>query len=157
MSNLLQFVGGQRRVTQIIGSSVSSGLLTGSLGCDQKQLNSTAVSGQLQTVLSVTGAGALNVVAMDGMPSGGATSMRLRITLDGLVVLDKTVGLAVNTGFVGIGFPTEIYNSSLSRGEVVGIAPHRTQFRASCLVEVSTNLTGGGSAGRVFIASEIYE
>lgn len=157
MSNLLQFVGGQRRIKQIVGSSSGHGFLFNDCGLNTTPFNAPSPAGQLQTVLSIAGAGALKAVALKSAIAP-ATSFRLRITLDGLVVIDRTVGLSGEGGYVGLGFPSVRWSDPQVRYEISGIAPDRAPFASSCLVEVSVNAVNvNGGGGLALLAWEVYE
>ena len=153
MSNLLQFVGGQRRITQINGSTQAEGLVASSLGCDVKSFYSTLTGGQWQTVLNIAGAGALNVAAA---VSQGSSTIGLRVTLDGIVVVSRSMALSTVQSLIGVGFPNTIFNGT--NAEVIGVAPKASPFRSSCLVEVSTSVVANGAlAGRTYLAWDTYE
>lgn len=149
MSNLVQFVGGQRRITQIYGSAAAQPGVAGDLGVETKAV---AEGSGLKTILSVAnGAGAVNVAVLSPVFEGASTTLRIRITLDGIVVVDRTVTSGGRFSLVGIGFPLNV------SGEMSGVAPQRSQFNASCLVEASAVGTGSANGARFYLGWESYE
>lgn len=155
MSAINSYPSGQRRITQIVGSKAQAGSISNEIGVEWRQFNAAATAGQLQTVLSIAGAGVLKVAAIAPMVS--TQTLRLRITLDGLVVVDRTDAVAPNFSLFGIGFPIQDFDQAASVYRVFGVSPDPNSFATSCLVEVSTSQIGGAAAGRAYFAWGTYE
>jgi hypothetical protein len=88
-------------------------------------------SGVLQTVISHTGRGRLNILSVYCKDSTSRT-LRCRITLDGVVVFDATSNaIAASTnGIVPVGYYA-----------TVGVAPQQIDYQSSLLVEVASSLS----------------
>jgi hypothetical protein len=120
---------------------------------NQISLDSGALTANtLQTVLSITGKGRLGFV---GARSGNATSrtIRLKITLDGVVAFDSTTPAfsATNQGIIAIGSIS--FNSGVSTGWII---PSNVYFKTSALVEVASSLTET-SLVNVPVMYEVYQ
>lgn len=98
-------------------------------------LSGALTAGVLATVLSVAGGGELNLVAATSVDATSRT-VRLKITLDGVVVFDSTtaaVAVAGN-GLVAVGLGGSATGSQIWDSQKVA-------FNSSCLVEVASSLT----------------
>lgn len=104
-----------------MGSYATKEILSGALN-----------AGVYKTVLSVTGAGFVDVLAAISN-TGTARNIGLRLTIDGTVVHQKVVDGSGYGGQMAVGvFSTTTYSSASTQ---------RIEFNSSMLVEVSSNLT----------------
>lgn len=100
----------------------------------KKTLAGALTANTYKTLLSVTGAGVLNFLALLAMDATARTAS-IRLTLDGVVVSTRTGNIAaVNDGFLVVGSaPFNTTNSAAGMDAV--------PFSLSMLVEVKSNLT----------------
>lgn len=135
---------GRRRVAQLFGQTMPYGMPVNVRGARQVPLT---VSAAYQTVLNVSGRGALNLVAVRCSFTDGLTG--LRITVDGRQIFTFSSGLSANSAICAIGSIDG--DGSATNG---GFAPQPIQFVSSALVEAFFN-TGGGGAPTVFLNYEV--
>ena len=147
MSNLNQFIG-DPAVSSIVGG-FSNGAAATAMGIyDDGKTTKTALSGALTantlaTVLSVTGGGGyLDFLAMKSVDATSRTH-RIKITLDGTVVLDGTgAAIAVaNYGHVVVGGAVFAGNAVYASAKSVQPIPLPHRFNSSCLIEYASSLT----------------
>ncbi len=123
MSSLLQFVGANRAPASLV-NAFSSGTPAGAAITTTNTLeilSGAVTSGNLKTVLSHTGAGAIKNLVVYTKDSTSRT-VRLKLTLDGVAAFDSTTAAisSSNNGMAVIGStaatPGEkvFYNSSLT-------------------------------------------
>lgn len=94
-------------------------------------LSGALTAGVYKTVLSVTGAGFVDVLAAVSN-NGTARNIGLRLTLDGVVVHQKVVDGSGYGGQMAVGlYSNSTYSSA---------APQRIEFSSSMMVEVSSSL-----------------
>lgn len=141
MSNLLQFVGGQRRVTQIIGQNFGSQSFSESfMGARQ---SSVPFNGAYQTVLSVAGRGSLNFIAIRNSGFSG-----LRVTVDGRQIF-------AFSGQINGGGVCAIGSASTAGSGVAGaFSAQPVYFAESALVEALSSTQGAQMA--FFSNYEVY-
>lgn len=124
---LSTIVGGKPTTTLLGGidpqPATSGPNQTGVLGV----LSGALTADTLKTVLSATGSGSLQYLALQRV-DGTSRATRVKITIDGAVVLDITSTAVVSNG--GTQF---VVGSANARGDL--------PFAASCLVEISSSLT----------------
>lgn len=135
MSNSSQFLGGTRRVTALLNNpqpaqylyaspttALASGVAVGAL-----------TANTLKTALSITGRGQINWLAVTEAAVTSPTN-RIKITLDGTVILDKTGVCPNGYGLMAIGSAL----SQTSGDWIIQFQP--ITFDVSFLVEVASTL-----------------
>jgi hypothetical protein len=140
MSNLLQFIGGRRRVAQVVGQSAPIVHLPESVFGARLYAVSTGAS--YQTIVSFTGRGALNFAALQCRVGGGSSG--LRITIDGRQISAITGSLAPQYGFCGVG-------AVASSGSVGGMIPQTILFSSALLIEAFASEDVAGSGNMSFV------
>jgi len=104
-------------------------------GCKQVLCGATTAN-TLKTVLSITGAGCIDLLALTAEDATSRT-LRAKLTIDGSVVFDST-SAANTTAFAGLGVVgCALFISST----VAGGTPDPTFFNKSLLLEVASSLT----------------
>lgn len=137
MSVFTQFVG-EPPIGSIVNNFSTSGAsganLTNVSAAGKEYLSGALTANTLATVLSVTVGGTVNLVAVRSV-NGTTRTIRVKITLDGVVVFDATsASIAVaNTGVVPVGFVR--YSTDLA----VTFQP--ISFSKSMLIEIASSLT----------------
>ena len=133
MSNLSQFIGGSHP-PQTLVNGFSDGLwLIPIPRSPAKGIPSGALTaGTLKTVLSITGPGAVNYLAINKIDATSRT-VRLKVTIDGIAVFDVTsaANTTANNGLIAVG--SVVDTTWLQLGEVT--------FNASLLVEIASSLS----------------
>lgn len=143
MSTLSQFAGGGQRPPKALVNAFSvagfgvSRVDLNTFNANAKQVLSGAMTAAtLKTILSVTGSGSIDFLSARGMDATART-MRMKITIDGVVVFDYTsasIASATVNGAVFIG-------SGDGTGSVWSAGIEPTLFNTSLLVEVASSLT----------------
>lgn len=143
MSNLNQFIG-ESACTSIVNTGETPptigpvGIYVQSGGSTVGSLSGALTANTLATALSITGGG--GYIEKLAIMAGDATSrtLRIKITLDGVVVYDKTsAAIAGNAyGILAIGGLTYVPN-----GQWALNTPQPRRFNTSCLVEIASSLT----------------
>lgn len=143
MSVLSQFSGsGQRPPKVLVNKYADSGFVCARVdlstnGANAKQVYSGAMTAAtLKTILSVTGAGSIDYLSVRGMDITSRT-LRMKITIDGVVVLDSTSAATADASsngavYIGVGDGS---------GATWPAAYEPTLFNASLLVEVASSLS----------------
>jgi len=148
MSNLTQFfAGGEKTVTKIVNNQSSGGNYSSFSNMDSiwsnipaKIVSSGSVTANtLKTILSITGAGYLDIVGISSVNTTARTH-RIKITLDGItspqVAFDAT-SQEISTSYYGM---LAIGNAtSIGSFQIPTALP--TYFAKSCLVEFASSLT----------------
>lgn len=155
MSYLSQFGGGgARRVNQVVGSDVPILAMNPVPGARSVTWNASGVANQLQTILSISGAGTLHFAGIAASSANTAYTYRLRVSVDDRVVRDFTATIAQEQGLIGIGFPVLGWNGAFMR--VVGFSPQAVPFANSLKVEAAISLASSGAlAGTGHLAYEV--
>jgi hypothetical protein len=102
----------------------------------------SSTPGTLQTVLSVTGRGRVNLLTAYAKDATVRT-IRLRITIDGAVAFDATtnsIGVG-NTGLVAIGWLTVS-----GSGTTTGLAFQPVDYQESILIEAASSVSNDAAA-----------
>ena len=141
MSNLLQFVGGSRPPAALV-NAFSSG---SPAGIEMARLGREYLSGALTAnvlanptgLSTVTGSGVLKYVALYTKNTTSRT-LRLRLTIDGVVVFDSTSAAiaATNTGIVAVGALAVL---SLGGSNIACL--EAIPFNSSFQIQVASSLT----------------
>lgn len=137
MSSLSQF-GGSHVVISVVNGSSSGGVLrdlTTAAVIAKSILSGALTATVLATALNIAGRGALNFAAVAAVNATSRT-MRLRITLDSVVVFDATSSVCTTTdsGIVGVG----AFNYAAGPANPL---LQQAPFQSSCLVEIASSLT----------------
>lgn len=138
MSNLSQFFGnplGQTPRVIVNGFSSSPPSISVVQNDSDKQVLSGALTANtLATALSITGSGSISALYLKRKDATSRT-IRLKVTLDGVVVFDSTSAAAASAtqGILAIGC------MMASDSSVMNAAP--IPFSTSCLVEVASSLS----------------
>lgn len=135
MSFLTQFLGGER-VSALVGKQHLSPTFSQIVLAANAipVLSGAMTANTLKTALSVSGRGKINWAAVYAN-DGSARTLRMRVTIDGLVVLDSTSAsfMESDRGFVGIG---------AGKGTSTPIAVFQPlRFQSSLLIELASNVT----------------
>ena len=137
MTTLSQFTG-TRSIASIVNNDSAGSTQRASLatpaGC-KMYASGVNTANALATILSISGAGCVNFVSAYTVDTTSRT-VRLKITVDGVVIFDAT-SAAINStasGIVGIGS----YASAGGGVEIPQFQP--VVFKASLLVEVATSV-----------------
>ena len=152
MSNLSSFLGGEKTPTSVVNGYSTNGWATTSFGSTiwaKSVLTGACTAATLKTILSITGAGQLNFV---GIRTGDATArtVRVRITLDGVVAIDTT-SASISTSGVGAPILGMIDPSASPNGWPAQTA----SFASSCLIEFASSLTETDKCN-FFLAYKVY-
>ena len=132
MSNLSQFIGGSRPPKTIVNGCSSGALSSAPTNSTKTMLSGALTAGTLKTLLSITGAGEINYLALLKTDATNRT-IRLKVTIDGVEVFDATSG-ADATAYLGLVAIGSLISSAYPQlGGVV--------FNVSLLVEVASSLT----------------
>lgn len=143
MSTLSQFTGGSQRVAQVVNNSSSGGaydVSDASGGGCKHYVMGAVTANTLKTALSISGAGAVNLVKCCAQDSV-TRSMRLKITIDARVIYDATTSVTtfVGTyGLIGVGSADAYSTSRL-------FTHQRIPFENSLLVEFASSLSEAGT------------
>lgn len=127
---------GVRRVNQVNGQNAAvNGFPTSIFGA---RVYGVSLSASYQTIVNVSGRGALNFAAIAGASPGGVTG--LRITIDGRQIFLFSAALSSGFGVCAVG--SVMYAGSSTTG---GISMQPIAFVSSLLVEAFFNTAGGGT------------
>lgn len=98
-------------------------------------LSGAMTAGVLKTALSLTGSGVINWLSLSGSDATTRT-LRMKITIDGIVVFDPGVTASTTTGTI---LPIGTYAEGSTSFPLIGFQP--TNFNSSILVEIASSLT----------------
>ena len=135
MSNLSQFIGGSRPPKTLVNgfhAGTAYAILSSNPG--EKIASGALSAGVLKTVLSVAGAGAVQLLYARVVDTTSRT-LRLRVTIDGTYVFDATTATLTsnNAGMTAIGY------LPASGSEIVTF--DSVTFNTSIVVEVASSLS----------------
>lgn len=149
MSTLSQFVGGRGGIkpTGLINgdggvslvSSRANETFNTAAGSWKSVLSGASTANVLQTVLSLSGKGTLSFFAA-GRKVGGVTNQRLKVTIDGVVVIDGTVTtpdsqhMALAVGHINPAYDANFFYT----GDII---PEPLNFDTSLLLEYAQSTT----------------
>jgi hypothetical protein len=142
MSAIEQFFGGQRAPKSIVNAFNMAGATPVSMtGASQTKqtLTGAVTAGVLKTMLSLTGQGAVNILALATV-NGTSRTLRMKITIDGVVVFDPGVSAAVvaaGRGIIPVGGISESSVAFTLNSSVL----QNVYFNSSLLVEIASSLT----------------
>lgn len=124
------------------------------IGGTSRALSGAMTGNALKTLLSVTGAGALNFV---GIFANDATSrtMRVKVTIDGVVVVDPGMSPSINVaglGIVPVGALAGYYDGTYNRASAI---PAKLSFNTSLLVQYASSLSETDKI-YTFVAHEVH-
>lgn len=134
MSRLSQFLSRPRSVaSHVTQAGTYTPALPGAIYGAKKTNVSCPSDGTLQTLLSVTGAGALKFVAAKTMTNAVA-AVRTKITIDGVVAYDETTSntTATSQGLLSVGGITYEGTTAYT------VVPDRLHYNTSLLIEVGS-------------------
>jgi hypothetical protein len=143
MSAIEQFFGGQRAPKTLVNgtnvaAAVCTNIYTASTSPAKTTLSGAMTAATLKTALSLTGQGTVSYIALRANDATSRT-VRLKITIDGVVVFDPGVSAANITagrGITAIG-ATTADGASLQTGIVLQPIYYNNSF----LVEIASSLT----------------
>lgn len=101
----------------------------------RKTLSGALTANTLKTMLNLAGEGTLLFLGMTAVDATSRT-MRMKITIDSVVVFDSTsaANTTAGAGFTAVG---TVASPSTGSNAVLGEVP----FRATCVVEIASSLT----------------
>lgn len=109
----------------------------------------------LKTLVSHTGAGVLNLVAIKTSVTAVQT-LRVKVTLDGVVVVDPgattSTSLAGNIGIVPVGSVAGFFDGTYNQASVI---PAKLAYNSSLLVEIASSASATDYL-RTYIAREVH-
>lgn len=125
-----------------------------SIGGTSRALSGAMTANTLKTLLSVTGAGTLNFA---GIFANDATSrtMRVKVTIDGVVVVDPGMSPSINVaglGIVPVGALAGYYDGTYYRASAI---PAKLSFNSSLLVQYASSLSETDKI-QTFISCEVH-
>lgn len=137
MSVVTQFVGG-RKVASIVNQHSGGGTSQPRVDLATKgsasYASSSVAAGALQTMLNISGRGALNFVAAYAV-NGTPRTVRIKVTLDGVVVFDATSASVsgIGAGIVAVGVVGD---------PTINVAPvfQPVRFYSSAKVEIASSV-----------------
>ena len=136
MSNLSQFIGGSRPPKSIVNISSGGGVLqacpSGTLASSKPILSGALTANTLKTLLTISGAGAIKFLAARSLDATSRT-IRLKITLDGVVVYDATSAAMTSDSYGMIAVGGMLSGAYEQLGNI--------EFNISLVVEVASSLT----------------
>lgn len=135
--------GGAESVVNLGGVPSSPIYLAGNVAKNAVRILSGVIAaGVYSTILDIAGGGTLDIVAVEANDPT-ARNNSLRITLDGVVVYDKTVATAASQyGWIPVGGVINLGATNL-----FSAVPDPVRFNASCLVEYTSDITETDKAG----------
>jgi hypothetical protein len=143
MSAIEQFFGSQRPPKTIInGANAAAATCTNiyslSTSPAKPTLSGSMTAATLKTALSLTGQGTVSYVALRANDATART-VRLKITIDGVVVFDPGVSASNSTAGRGI----TAVGATISDGTSLqtGVVLHPMYYNSSFLVEIASSLT----------------
>jgi hypothetical protein len=136
-SGVVSTLGTANVPSSIVNSFSTAGVTPVASANTASSVCKTALSGActantLKTALSISGRGRLNAVALYTNDTTSRT-LRIRITLDGVVAFDPGASGATTTSGAGIVAVGQFNGST--------VAYQPVNFNASCLVEIATSVT----------------
>lgn len=134
MSSIFQFMGGARATKSIVNAFSTSGWTPTAVSAPGSRLllSGATTASTLKTLLTVAGAGSVSSLALSTTDPTTRT-LRLRITVDGVVAFDST-SIAAGSGGVGCLVGAGLVGSSAALGEPI-------RFLTSLVVEVASSVT----------------
>lgn len=142
MSSLSQFTGGGGLIPKSI---VNGGLVQGTsnsslatLTPGTSVLTGALTAATLSTILSISGKGAISVLALQSVDATSRTH-RVKITIDGTVVFDNTTGAVTSSNFMQV-----IGQVVWSPTVPVGYIENPILFNTSLLIEYASSLSETG-------------
>lgn len=145
----------QRAPTSYIGNG--NAFVTISFGIIGARLvySGAMTANTLKTVVSHSGAGVLNLVAIKTSETAVQT-LRVKVTLDGVVVVDPgattSINLAANTGIVPVGSVAGFFDGTYNWASVI---PAKLNYNSSLLVEIASSVSATDYL-RMYIAREVH-
>jgi hypothetical protein len=139
-----KLLGGNRPPSAIINGSSVTGYTSfivansfGNVNGCVRLLSGALTAGALKTLLSINGSGEINLLSISCMDATSRT-MRLKISIDGVVVFDSTCAATAAGGYGGHAIGATTY---IGTGNIAPSPFGKVVFNSSLLVEIASSLT----------------